>query len=262
MIQDKNRIYDGFVTLESGLPPAVLPPTTPESFMPGAPDTTIPPGGLTGTVPSENPFGNFPGLDITTGVSPTGLQYPGNNYSPAPDGGYYVYDTNWNYVGQVPGQTEGAPASTTPTSSNTPTTPVAPSQDVSPPSPYDLPSNIGNLSDRPAGSVGAMPFGTGGLGTIGNMFDTGGTSSGGTFGGGITLGPGASPFGGSLTFGGSDGTGGSVENVSKRDAEAEEYANYINYGYRMPWLTDQILAAVAAGTYRTGLKGNKGPTKY
>lgn len=75
-----------------------------------------------------------PSLSVSAGD--IGSTYGGGqnyNYSPAPDGGTYVYDANWNYVSTMPGSSDsgapagqtaqtpqGAPISSTPTASSTP----------------------------------------------------------------------------------------------------------------------------------------------
>lgn len=133
----------------------------------------------------------------TLGTDPSGAGLAtsslGFNYSPAPDGGYYVYDSNWNYVGSVPGSGTSATPQTaqgTPTSSSTPSQPAAPAAaDTSYSTPYatqtqqTAPATIGSgfyggstsFGSASSGLYGGLEGGlsTGSVGGFSGMADAG-----------------------------------------------------------------------------------------
>lgn len=116
-----------------------MPPMT---SMPTVDDSTLlaSSGMLGGTMSTDTAAALQQTPSLTVNAGDMGSTYGGGqnyNYSPAPDGGTYVYDANWNYVSTIPGQTDTSVASTpaAPTSS-TPSQSSPPVADTPTSSPY------------------------------------------------------------------------------------------------------------------------------
>ncbi len=126
----------------------------------------------TAAPPDQTPSATISAGDI-------GATYGGGqayNYSPAPNGGTYVYDANWNYVSTIPGQdTSATPAATT--TSSTPTAPAATTADASYATPYATQTQSAAPATIGSGFYGgSTSFGSASTGLYGGL--EGGLSTG------------------------------------------------------------------------------------
>ncbi len=156
----------------------------------------------TGVDPYDLPFsGGGPAQPGGGFITASGGDPVSYNYSPAPDGGTYVYDSNWNYVATMPGSGGFDPAaqaamfgsqppggSTAPTSATPPATSAPASGDISYTNPYSTqtqaaPSTIGSgfyggttsFGSTSTGLYGGLEGGlsTGSVGGFSGMMDSG-----------------------------------------------------------------------------------------
>ncbi len=168
----------------------VMPPMT---EMPTVdPSSLLAQGGqISGTMSTDTAAPPDQTPSATIGAGDIGATYGGGqayNYSPAPNGGTYVYDANWNYVSTIPGQdTSTTPAATT--TSSTPTAPAATTADASYATPYATqtqsaaPATIGSgfyggstsFGSASTGLYGGLEGGlsTGSVGGFSGMMDSG-----------------------------------------------------------------------------------------